>query len=96
MAACEAHSDATAWPRSRMSAKARVAMRRTRPWRRYSGNVPTAETPPIGTAVPLARIVNGIVEKLDTRRGPSKAHRVHSGRVVAVIVFSGPSPWLPP
>ena len=45
-----------------MSAKARVVMRRTSPWRRYSGNVPTADTPPIGTAVPFARIVNGMVE----------------------------------
>ena len=50
----------------------------------------------MGNAVPFARMVKGMVEKLETSRGPSNAHSVHSGRVAEATTLSGPSPNAPP
>ena len=54
------------------------------------------DTPAIGMAVPLARMVNGMLVKLDAILPSTKAQRVQSGRLAVATVLSGPSPKLPP
>ena len=50
----------------------------------------------MGNATPFARMVKGMVEKLETSRRRSNAHSVHSGRVAEATRLSGPSPYAPP
>ena len=71
-------------------------MRRARPRRRYSGWVPTVDTPASGMARPLARMVNGMLEKLEASAPSTKAHSVHSGRMSSLMTFLAPSPKTPP
>ena len=47
-------------------------------------------------ALPFARIVNGMLVKLDASLPSTKAHKVHSGRLAVAMTLSGPSPKLPP
>ena len=54
------------------------------------------ETPASGMASPLARMVKGMLEKLDASLPSTKAHSVHSARLAVAMRLSGPSPKLPP